>query len=63
MTHRKYIVEGEQIISTVKSALEEHITNNTIIRELMASIENNIWTVLEDDCEEFIDEDWEYKGD
>ena len=56
MTHRKYIVEGEQIISTVKSALQEHITNNTIIRELMASIENNIWTVLEDDCEEFEDE-------
>lgn len=63
MTHRKFIVEGEEIISTVKSALEEHITNNTIIRELMVSIENNVWTVLEDDCEEFIDEDWEYKGD
>lgn len=63
MTHRKYIVEGEQLISTVKSALEQHITNNTIIRELMASIENNIWTVLEDDCEEFNEDDWEYKGD
>lgn len=56
MTRREFIVNGEQIISTVKSALEEHITNNTIIRELMASIENNIWTVLEDDCEEFNDE-------
>ena len=53
MTHRKYIVEGEQIISTIKPALEQHITNNTIIRELMVSIENNIWTVLEDDCEEY----------
>lgn len=63
MTHRKFIVEGEQIISTVKSALEQHITNNTIIRELMVSIENNIWTVLEDDCDEFIWEDWEYIGD
>lgn len=63
MTHRKFIAEGEQIISTVKSALEQHITNNTIIRELMVSIENNIWTVLEDDCEEFNEDDWEYKGD
>ena len=58
MTHRKYIVEGEQIISTVESALEDHITNNTIIRELMVSIENNIWTVLEDDCEEVTEEMW-----
>lgn len=63
MTHREFIVEGEQIISTVKSALEQHITNSTIIRELMCSIENNIWTVLEDDCMEFISEDWYYIGD
>ena len=56
MTHRKFIVEGEQLISTVKSALEQHITNSTIIRELMVSIENNVWTVLEDDCEEFDNE-------
>lgn len=62
MTH-KFIVEGEQIISTVESALEQHITNNTIIRELMVSIENNIWMVLEDDCDEFIEEDWDYIGD
>lgn len=63
MDRRKYIVEGEQIISTVKSALEDNIQNSTIIRELMASIENNIWTVLEDDCDEFIEEDWDYIGD
>ena len=63
MTHRKFIVEGEQIINTVKSALEQHITNNTIIRELMSSIENNIWMVLEDDCQEFVWEDWDYIGD
>ena len=35
MTHRKFIVEGERIISTVESALEQHITNNTIIRQLI----------------------------
>lgn len=63
MTHRKYIVEGEQIISTVRSALEDNIQNSTIIRELMVSIENNIWTVLEDDCQEFVWEDWDYIGD
>jgi hypothetical protein len=51
MTHRKFIVEGEQLLSTIKSALEDNIQNRTIIIELMASIENNIWTVLEDDCE------------
>ena len=51
MTHRKFIVEGEQLLGTIKSALEDNIQNRTIIIELMASIENNIWTVLEDDCE------------
>jgi hypothetical protein len=51
MTHRKFIVEGEQLLSTIRSALEDNIQNRTIIIELMASIENNIWTVLEDDCE------------
>ena len=63
MTHRKFIVEGEQIISTIKSALEDNIQNRTIINELMTSIENNIWTVLEDDCKEFVEEDWDYIGD
>lgn len=63
MTHRKFIVEGEQIISTIKSALEDNIQNRTIINELMTSIENNIWMVLEDDCQEFVWEDWDYIGD
>lgn len=63
MTHRKFIVEGKQIVGTVRSALEDNIQNSTIIKELMASIENNIWTVLEDDCDEFIEEDWDYIGD
>lgn len=63
MTHRKFIVEGEQIISTIKCALDENISNHIIVKELMASIENNVWTVLEDDCEEFNEEDYEYTGD
>ena len=63
MTDTQYIVTGEQIISTVRSALEDNIQNSTIIRELMVSIENNVWTVLEDDCEEFNEKDYEYIGD
>ena len=63
MTHRKFIVEGEQIISTVRSALEDDFSKVAIVDLLMKNIENNIWMVLEDDCEEFIFEDWDYIGD
>ena len=52
MKETQYVVTKKQIINTIKSALEDHITNPTIIRELMVSIENNVETVLEDDCEE-----------
>lgn len=51
MKNTQYIVTEKQLLSTIKSALEDHITNPTIIRELMVSIENNVETVLEDDCE------------
>lgn len=63
MTHRKFIVEGEEIISTVRSALEDDFSKVAIVDLLMKNIENNIWTVLEDDCQEFIWEDWDYIGD
>ena len=53
MNEQKYIVTQRQIISAIKSALKDHISNPTIIRELMVSIENNVETVLEDDCEEY----------
>lgn len=59
----KYIVEGEQIINAVRSALESEFSSLEITNILMKNIENNIWTVLEDDCEEFIEEDWDYIGD
>lgn len=62
MSDKEYIVSEEQITSAVESALKEHVTNNTIIRELMTSVENNISTVLEDDCDEFVWEDWDYIG-
>ena len=51
MSRTQYIVTENQILSTIESALNEHITNPTIIKELMASIKNNVETVLEDDCE------------
>lgn len=51
MSRTQYIVTENQILSTIESALENHITNPTIIRELMVSIKNNVETVLEDDCE------------
>ena len=51
MSKTQYIVTEKQILSTIESALENHITNPTIIRELMVSIKNNVETVLEDDCE------------
>ena len=57
MKEPKYIVTGKQIISNVRCALEDHITNGTIIRELMVSIKNNIWSLLEDDCEEYHEDD------
>lgn len=63
MTHRKFIVEEKQLTNAIESGIKEHITNNTIIRELMISIVYNVLTVLEDDCEEFNEDDWEYKGD
>ena len=51
MKDTQYIVTENQILSTIESAMEEHITNPTIIKELMVSIKNNVETVLEDDCE------------
>lgn len=51
MSNTQYIVTEKQILSTIESALRDHITNPTIIRELMVSIKNNVETVLEDDCE------------
>lgn len=51
MSRVQYIVTENQILSAIESALRDHVTNPTIIRELMKSIENNVETVLEDDCE------------
>ena len=63
MKRRKFIVEEEQLINAIEYGIKQNITNNTIIRELMLSIVGNVSIVLEDDCEEFNEDDWEYKGD
>ena len=62
MDEAKYIVAKSQILNGVEWAIEQSISNNTIIRELMTVVENEIETILEDDCEEFNEEDWEYMG-
>ena len=62
MSDKEFIVTEEQITSAVRSALEDNIQNSTIIKELMVSIENSICTVLEDDCDEFVLDDWDYIG-
>ena len=51
MSRTQYIVTESQIISTVESALKEHIANSIIVMELMKIIKNNVETILEDDCE------------
>lgn len=63
MSVKKYIVSANQILSSIESSINDNIENKNIVRELMLGIENNVWTVLEDDCMEFISEDWDYIGD
>lgn len=53
MSEVRYIVKKSQILNGVRWSLEQSISNNTIIRELMTVIENEIETILEDDCEEY----------
>ena len=63
MNEPEYIVTKSQILNGVRWSIEQSISNNTIIRELMTVIENEIETILEDDCMEFVLGDWDYIGD
>lgn len=56
MGEPEYIVTKSQILYGVRWALEQSITNNTIIKELMVEAENEIETILEDDCDEYVNE-------
>lgn len=56
MSEAKYIATKSQILNGVEWAIEQSISNNTIVRELMTVVENEIETILEDDCEVYEDD-------
>ena len=61
----KFIISEKQIISAVKYALELNIQESKIVDILMHDVEDEIETVLYDDCEEYKEESEEaspYKG-
>ena len=49
----KFIISEQQIISAVKFAIEQSIQEEKIVDILMHDIEDEIETVLYDDCEEY----------
>lgn len=53
MNKTKFIITEKQILNAVKYALELNIQHPKIIDILMYAIENEIETVLYDDCEEY----------
>lgn len=55
----EYIVTKSQMFNAVRFGLEREIETKAIIDLLMKNIENEIETVLEDDCDEMTDEMWE----
>ena len=50
---KKFIVTEKQILNGVKYALELNIQESKIVDILMHDVENEIETVLYDDCEEY----------
>ena len=55
----EYIVTKSDILNAVRYALECDFSKSAIVDLLMKDIEEEIETVLEDDCEEMTDEMWE----
>ena len=53
MNETKFIIGEKQILNGVKHALEINIQEQRIVDILMHDIENEIETVLYDDCEEY----------
>lgn len=51
----QYIVEANQIDSTVRSALEEIFDEKEIVNIVHKRVMDNVWTVLEDDCDVYED--------
>ena len=52
MTEPKFIITEKQILNAVKYALELNIQESRIVDILMHDVEDEIETVLYDDCEE-----------
>ena len=49
----KFIISEKQILNSIKYALELNIQEQRIVDILMHDIEDEIETVLYDDCEEY----------
>lgn len=52
MNESKFIISEKQILNAVKYALELNIQEQRIVDILMHDVEDEIETVLYDDCEE-----------
>ena len=52
MTETKFIISEKQILNAVKYALELNIQEQRIVDILMHDVEDELETVLYDDCEE-----------
>ena len=60
----EYIVTKSDILNAVRYALECDIAKSAIVDLLMKNVEDEIETILEDDCEEMTDEMWDaLRGD
>ena len=53
MKEPKFIISEKQILNAVKYALELNIQEQRIVDILMHDVEDEIETVLYDDCEEY----------
>ena len=53
MNEPKFIISEKQILNAVKYALELNIQEQRIMDILMHDVEDEIETVLYDDCEEY----------
>lgn len=56
MSEARFIISEKQILNAVKYALELNIQESRIVDILMHDIEDEIETVLYDDCEEIQEE-------
>ena len=53
MNETKFIISEKQILNAIKYALELNIQEQRIVNILMHDVEDEIETVLYDDCEEY----------